>query len=70
MSRFDYVKYNDETQAGQAVFRLAFQGLEDHIVARLPSGRAQSLVLTKLEEAFMWVGKSLRDKQLEREQRR
>jgi hypothetical protein len=66
MSRFDYVKYDQSTQASQAVFKARFEELETVVNNGLPDGRAKSLVLTKLEEAYMWVGKGLRDVQLQR----
>lgn len=37
--------------------------LEDFTEKSLSSGRPKSLVMTKLEEAYMWVGKSIRDEQ-------
>ncbi len=38
----------------------------EHIVSGLNPGRAASLVRTKLEEAYMWVGKAIRDEQIAR----
>jgi hypothetical protein len=32
-------------------------------------GRAKSIILTKLEEAFMWMGKAVRDDQIERDKK-
>lgn len=66
MSRFDYVKYDDRAVNDQEAFKDLFLALEDNVTARLKPGRAQSLVLTKLEEAYMWIGKSIRDAQIER----
>ena len=65
MSRFDYVKYDDQAAAEQAEFKAKFQELEQMAVTKLP-GRPGSLVLTKLEEAYMWVGKGVRDAQIQR----
>lgn len=64
-SRFSYVKYDDDTTTRQNDFKMEFEELEK-MVAELQDGRAKSLVLTKLEEAYMWVGKALRDEQLQR----
>lgn len=65
-NRFDYVKYDEKATKDQAIFKEMFQGLEACVQLNLGEGRAKYLVLTKLEEAYMWVGKSIRDSQLER----
>ncbi len=73
-SRYDYVKYDDKACAAQAAFKAKFEQLEDALNEALPStpggrdafGRAKALVLTKLEEAYMWVGKAIRDDQMAR----
>jgi hypothetical protein len=65
MSRFDCVKYDDVAAENQRAFKAMFEELEKHVVATL-SGRPQALVLTKLEEAYMWVGKAIRDEQVAR----
>lgn len=65
MSRFDYVKYDDEAVMHQVVFKSAFEAMET-LALTLKPGRAQALVLTKLEEAYMWVGKAIRDEQIAR----
>lgn len=64
-NRFDYVKYDEEAVKQQADFKDKFQELES-MANRLKNGRAKSLVFTKLEEAYMWVGKQIRDEQIER----
>jgi hypothetical protein len=63
MSRFDYVKYDEETQKLQADFKRMFE-LVAAPIEQLPQGRPQSIALTKLEECYMWVGKALRDMQI------
>lgn len=65
MSRFDYVKYDEKSASLQALFKIAFDNLASAIEG-LSKGRAQSLAITKLEEAYMWVGKALRDEQISR----
>lgn len=65
-TRFDYVAYDDKAQSDQAHFKAAFLNLESAVAAFLSSPRAKALVLTKLEEAYMWVGKAIRDDQIER----
>lgn len=63
MSRFDYVKFDDATAKKLSDFKDRFVGLEKDC-AQIKDGRAKSLVLTKLEEAYMWIGKALRDEQI------
>lgn len=65
--RFDYVRYDDKSISQQEVFKAACVRLEQEIDARLEPGRCKSLALTKLEEVYMWIGKSLRDEQIARE---
>lgn len=65
MSRFDYVKYDDKAVAQQADLKSHFIEL-DNYAKSLPEGRAKALALTKLEEAYMWFGKAIRDEQIER----
>lgn len=63
-NRFDYVAYDTEAATKQAKFKDMFKELEFEVVGTLASGRAQSLIVTKLEEAYMWVGKAIRDEQV------
>lgn len=65
MSRFDYVKYDDLAQAEQAEFKELCTTLEQRILT-LTSGRPKALALTKLEEVYMWIGKTIRDDQIMR----
>lgn len=64
--RFSYVKYDEQSTEQQAALKAQFEEVEC-LVNRLPDGRAKSLVLTKLEEAYMWTGKAIRDAQIERQ---
>ncbi len=64
-SRFDYVKYDNIAQGAQDAIKQKFKGV-DSVVEGLKNGRAKALVLTKLEEAYMWVGKAIRDDQIAR----
>ena len=68
MSRFDYVQYDDKAQALQSVFKAKMSDLEALVdmISRTSehpkaSGRASALAITKLEEAYMWIGKAIRD---------
>lgn len=65
MSRYSYVKYDEMSMGLQEAFKQKFEELSS-MVELLPPGRATSLVQTKLEEAYMWVGKSIRDGQITR----
>ncbi len=62
---FDYVAYDELAQKQQAQFKETFIALERDMGGLKP-GRAASLVRTKLEEAYMWVGKAIRDEQIAR----
>lgn len=64
-NRFSYVKYDAESTRAQEAFKLNFETLEI-LVDGLPDGRAKSLCLTALEEAYMWTGKAIRDAQIAR----
>lgn len=66
MSRFDYIKYDAISETKQALFKKIFEEVSQCVLQSLPKGRDQALAFTKLEEAYMWVGKALRDEQIER----
>lgn len=66
MSRFDYVKYDEKSCDFQAGFKDLFETVEFE-VDKLAPGRAKALIYTKLEEAYMWVGKAIRDEQIYRQ---
>ena len=63
--RFSYVKYDQQSAAAQETLKGHFEALEA-LVEALPNSRAKSLVMTHLEEAYMWTGKAIRDAQIER----
>lgn len=65
-NRFDYVKYDSEAFRKQETFKNMMLLLENAVEELLPNGRAKSLVHTKLEEAYMWIGKAIRDEQVEK----
>ncbi len=62
--RFDYVQYDQEAQDKQTMFKSLFLSLAAHAETCLDAGRAKAHVLTKLEEAYMWIGKAIRDEQV------
>lgn len=63
-NRFDYTVFNEETKRKQSELLVYFKALADRVEELGPS-RSVSLALTNLEECYMWVGKALRDTQLE-----
>ena len=63
--RFDYVKYDEAANKKQAEAKTLFVALEGWIERNLSPGRAKALVLTKFEESYMWIGKAIRDEQIE-----
>lgn len=65
-SRFDYVQYDENSQVAQVNLKSKFTELESVVLNETTPGRAQSLILTKLEEAYMWCGKAIRDDQINR----
>lgn len=65
MSRFDYVKYDDVAVVQQASAKDRFESVAA-LIGSLSEGRAKALAFTKLEEAYMWVGKAIRDEQIAR----
>lgn len=64
--RFSYVKYDEIAVKKQERLRYMFEDLEKEAEVLLPNGRAKSLFLTHLEEAYMWTGKAIRDEQIAR----
>jgi len=64
-NRFSYVQYDDKAAGQQQELKAAFESVEA-LCDKLEDGRAKSLVMTSLEEAYMWTGKSIRDSQIKR----
>ena len=65
--RFSYVKYDDKSIEIQEAFKKKFEELEALANENLHDGRAKSLFITALEEAYMWTGKAIRDQQIARD---
>lgn len=65
-TRLDYVKYNEQTIELQNKFKKLFMELEEMIQIDLITCRESQLSITKLEESWMWVGKSLKIHQEEK----
>lgn len=66
MSRFDYVKYDEESIRHQEHAKLMCDNVRACIETNLKPGRASALAMTKLEEVYMWIGKQIRDDQIAR----
>lgn len=70
IDRFEYVQYDEKASALQSAFKDKFKCLEAMVEDFFdPKLRASALALTKLEEAYMWVGKAIRDRQIGRNSR-
>lgn len=65
MSRFDYVKYDGHAIVLQDKAK-AFSTDLERMIDKLDNGRAKALAHTKLEECYMWIGKAIRDDQINR----
>ncbi len=66
MSRFDYVAYDQVATNRQQAFKISMQRLEENINTHVDCPRSKALALTKLEEVYMWIGKGVRNDQIER----
>jgi len=64
--RFDYVKYDTLASCAQDGFKAMVSELETHIEASINCPRSKALALTKLEETYMWIGKGIRNDQINR----
>lgn len=64
-SRFDYVRYDQESQDKQRVFKDHVEEL-DRMISTLECPRSTEYAIKALEECYMWVGKALRNEQLKR----
>jgi len=64
--RFSYVKYDDKSVALQEEAKDLCEKLEAFIALKLGHGRPQSLAMTDLEKTYMWIGKAIRDNQINR----
>lgn len=66
MGRFDYVKFDQESQNIQAMFKERFEVMEAVVDMMIADPRSKALTLTSLEEAYMWIGKGIRNDQIAR----
>ena len=69
-SRFDYVAYDKEAQEKQMKVKEAAQALELAIEEVMPFEKctiaAKTKALNSLETCYMWLGKGIRDGQINR----
>ena len=65
MSRFSYIKFDPLRADKMEAFKSLFEGLERSVEEQLTTSRPKSLCLTSLEEAYMWIGKAIRDEQIQ-----
>lgn len=63
--KFDYVAYDALSQEQQVFFKNTMLQLVASIET-LDAPYANSLAVVKLEEAYMWIGKAIRDAQIKR----
>lgn len=61
--RFSYVRYDAQSIQKQEAFKAMFESLEAFASVNLKPSRPLSLLMTALEEAYMWTGKAIRDEQ-------
>lgn len=64
-TRFNYVAYGSVALADQEKAKELCIAIEAFIENELKAGRATALALTKLEEVYMWIGKAIRNEQIE-----
>lgn len=64
--RFNYVDYDAQSKGLNEVMKSAVESLAMRI-ENMPVSRERQLALTALEECFMWVGKAIRDAQIQRQ---
>lgn len=64
--RFSYIKYDQKSINLQQELKNQFEKMEAYINSFLPNSRPKTLMMTSLEEAYMWAGKAIRDAQIER----
>ena len=61
--RFDNVKYDEITSVKHYMLKKMFEEIEAYADLNIITGRSKAMFMTKLEECFMWAGKSLKEDQ-------
>ncbi len=67
MSRFDYVKLDDDSTQLLSDLRNLCVDLEALLMSGTTHSREYALAMTNLEQAFMWMGKAVRNDYLARQ---
>lgn len=62
------INYDEKSLLKNERIKARFEEAYEAIRENLTASREKSLALTKLEEAFMWVGKAIKADQLLREE--
>lgn len=65
-TRFDYIAYDETASTCQHVFKRELTLFEDAVENLIKCPRSKALALTKIEEAYMWIGKGIRNDQIAR----
>lgn len=67
-NRFDNIQFDPCSVTALSSFRDVMEHLIEMVedLETLTDGRSKVLAINKLEEAYMWIGKSIRDSQLSR----
>jgi len=66
MSSFDFIKYDEKSEGTQTYFKAIFVTIEEEIANKIPHSWARDNMMKSLNEAYMWLGKAIRDEQLTR----
>jgi len=59
-TRLDYVKWDEISEKNQQIVKQYYLLIESFVSDTFKDSREKSLVLTKLEESWMWVGKAIK----------
>lgn len=61
MKTYDYVAYDDDQKHVQCIIKEEVEELHRSMAYLLLDNREKAIALTKLEEVYMWAGKSIRE---------
>jgi hypothetical protein len=64
-SRFDYVKYDEKSISTQELAKRDCQFVEQ-VINMIECPKSKAYALKALEEAYMWIGKGIRNDQIKR----
>lgn len=66
MSRFDSIEYDPISKLNYSKYKGVFESLDSELELDLAITREKSVLMTKLEEAHMWLNKAIKADQLYR----